>query len=337
MEAFPQTRFAPLRVKVFFWALLGALSVFFAEVVSNSSPFPFFTAWGWAAVIPLYALHALALASLVFRQKRADFSALFIAGALFGMYEAYITKVFWSPTWGEKTFYFAGVYWLQTLTLVFFWHPWMAFILPLFVAENFFTDSSETLDALKPKFHWAALVILFAAYSALYKSFSAEDLSAALLSIFSNLLVLWALGRLWLKIKGDSIFSLRDVLPSPRQSTGIWILLGGFYLAAGLLLRPEALPRSFGAHFTVWMLYAVLLAGYIIHARRAPVFTGGIAPSALMKKRGQIFFAFSAFFFALTALFFWMKPLSMLVIALSWLAGILLGASFLARSIWRKP
>src|SRR5689334_7015492 len=89
-----------LRTKIIFWILLGVLSVIFAEVVSYSSPSPFFDAWVMLFTYPLYTLQTLVLASLIFRKHRVSWHILFLAGAIFGMYEAYVTKVLWNPTWG---------------------------------------------------------------------------------------------------------------------------------------------------------------------------------------------------------------------------------------------
>ena len=54
-----------VRTKLMFWALLGCLSVIFAEVVSGSSLFPFLSLWGIIGVFPLYALHTRVLAWVV--------------------------------------------------------------------------------------------------------------------------------------------------------------------------------------------------------------------------------------------------------------------------------
>ena len=86
--------------KIFFWLILSALSTFFAEVISGSFIFPFTTVWGWIGVIPLYGLHLLVIGYWVFR-GRPKLWLLFIGGVIFGLYEAYITKVLWIPTWGE--------------------------------------------------------------------------------------------------------------------------------------------------------------------------------------------------------------------------------------------
>lgn len=79
--------------RLLFCIILGCLSCFFAEVVSGSYPYPFTTPWGLLSVFPLYTLHTLVLASLVYRRGRPRFSTLYQAGCVFGMYEAYVTKV----------------------------------------------------------------------------------------------------------------------------------------------------------------------------------------------------------------------------------------------------
>ncbi|MFO7944382.1 MAG: hypothetical protein R6U51_08825 [Anaerolineales bacterium] len=63
--------------------------------------FPYFHAWGLLVVVPLYGLHILVLAHLVYRSPQPHFPSLIFAGMLFGLYEAYLTKVLWDPPWGE--------------------------------------------------------------------------------------------------------------------------------------------------------------------------------------------------------------------------------------------
>ena len=84
------------KAKYLFWLIMGALSTVLAEVVAGSSPFPFFDAWGILVVFPLYTLHILVLSYIVFRKCVPTLKNLFLAGALFGLYEAYITKVLWT-------------------------------------------------------------------------------------------------------------------------------------------------------------------------------------------------------------------------------------------------
>jgi hypothetical protein len=216
-----------LPTKLFSWLIHGTLSVLFAEVAGGSAPFPFFDAWGLYAVLPLYTLHIVFLSFVVLRPgRRVPFTALFSAGAVFGLYEAYITKVIWDPTWGEKELAIGGVYLAQTAILVLYWHPFMAFLAPLLAGELLLTSSTEVLDAL-PAFLGRALR-------------TRRVFAAAV----PGLLVF-----LWLRAPGGKRragLTLCDLLPDGRQELVVGLLLAAFYAATGLLIRPESVVRPCG-------------------------------------------------------------------------------------------
>ena len=111
--------------------------MYFAEVVSGSDMYPFFNVVSYLLVLPLYTLHTLVLLYIVFNYGRGEMYVLFPAGAIFGLYEAYITKVLWNPTWSEAEFKIVGVAVIEAMVLVLFWHAFLAFILPLFLAETY--------------------------------------------------------------------------------------------------------------------------------------------------------------------------------------------------------
>ena len=246
---------ARLRTKLFFWLILGTLSVFFAEVASGSAPFPFYDAWGLYAVLPLYSLHIVFLAFAVMRPvRRVPFTALFCAGAVFGLYEAYITKVIWDPTWGEKGLAVGGVYLAQTAMLVLYWHPFMAFLAPLLAGELLLTSSTETLEAL-PAFLGRAVrtprVFIAAVVAAVLigagKAVNSPTPGHALASILSSAAVPGLLVLLWLRAPGGARragLALRDLLPDGRQGLVIGLLLAAFYVVTGILIRPGSMPRA---------------------------------------------------------------------------------------------
>ncbi|MCL5270473.1 MAG: hypothetical protein M1457_07980 [bacterium] len=119
----------PWRLKLFCWVLLAMFSAVLAEVPAGSSPMLLYHPWGLLVVTPLYGLHLLFFATIVYRWGRPTFFTLFFAGALFGLYEAYITKVLWNPTWTGDYHHLAGLVVEPTLMMTLFWHNWMAFIL----------------------------------------------------------------------------------------------------------------------------------------------------------------------------------------------------------------
>ena len=143
----------PRRVKLLFWLVLGLFSTAFAEVTCNNEPFAFFTLSGYIVIIPVYLLHVLLLTTVVVRSGRPVWPILCMAGALFGLYEAYITKVVWYPVWLEESgeqplLHLANVAWIETAMLILWWHPLMAFVLPLIVAEACLTASRSVWQGM---------------------------------------------------------------------------------------------------------------------------------------------------------------------------------------------
>ena len=69
----------PKKHQWLFWIILASFSTFFAEVFSGSDMFPFFHPWGLFVVVPLYGLHIILLASLVYRADKPRFASLVFA------------------------------------------------------------------------------------------------------------------------------------------------------------------------------------------------------------------------------------------------------------------
>ncbi len=265
---------APKKIQVSFWLLLGALSTVLAEVVSTSSSWPFFTLWGWIGVWPLYTLHILVLGYVVLKIMRpVTWPALFTGGALFGMYEAYLTKVLWAPTWApEFAATLGGVYTLHTAILVLLWHPLFAFLMPLLTAECLWTRSGELLGALPerwkrhltdPRTAIRALVTIAIACG-LYRGIGAETAPFAgslgnLMPGLVNILLLTLAASLWGRSCNGRRYTLRELMPTNRQAHWLIGLLILQYALYGAFLRPEALPRTPMPHITVWAIYGVLI------------------------------------------------------------------------------
>jgi len=338
MDLSSTSQVVPLRIKAVFWILLGVLSVLLAEVVPNSSPFPFFSLWGLISLVPLYSLQVLMLAYFTFGKKRVTFPTLFLAGAILGMYEAYLTKVLWDPTWGEKNFEFAGIYILQTCVLVFFWHPFMAYVLPVFLAENLFTDSSETFSTLPQKIQnlfsqkWIISMAIFSIYCAMYKIFGSLDWKTALLSSSSNTAILFGAAFLWRYVRGDRKLTFRDVLPTKTQASVLGIFLLLIYLGMGLFIRPKALPHTITPHLTVWLMYAALFILLYFNIKHAPDLTNESQPSPIKGLAFRTGITFAVIFITFSVLFFAIKNLTMILILISWLAGCTLGLTIIFRS-----
>ena len=331
-----------LKTRVFFWVLLGVFSVILAEVVSFSSPNVFMNVWGLCVVFPLYSLHILVLGYLVFKSRYLSLSTLFLAGMIFGLYEAYITKVLWSPTWGSPEPMLGGVALVQTAVLVLFWHPWMSFILPLMAAERILTGSREVFLALPAGLRQKAgsrrgrilSICAFAIFCAVYQGLNAPSAAAVLLADLQAGLVFWAGLELWRRVTRGRIYNLRQLLPSGRPVFVLALLLAFNYLWQGIWIRPEALPRSPAPHLVIAGLY--LLAGGLLwrHICQAPLSsfqeTGTHAPVSW-----KALLLFFAVWTGCAAFLTVLKPAAMLGVTISWGTGILLGLVLLSGAAWR--
>jgi hypothetical protein len=242
-----------------FWIILAAFSTFFAEVFSGSDMFPFFHGWGLLVVVPLYGLHIIILSSLVYRAPQPRFSSLVFAGMLFGLYEAYLTKVLWAPPWGDPVI-IAGFAPVETLVLVFWWHAWFSFIIPLLVAEKLLTDSTSLGRCFPGKIgeffnSWWGLagVMIFGGF---FQSINSPSIGESLLSGISTSAILILLVLVWKRVTRDKSYSMRELLPDRKQFKWLLVPTAIMYLVMGILIRPDWYPGFIG-HLMIWILYGI--------------------------------------------------------------------------------
>ncbi|MGO8679263.1 MAG: hypothetical protein ACLQVX_25765 [Limisphaerales bacterium] len=267
------------RRKTAFWLLAGMLSVVCVEVPAGSTMFPFFTLWGLLVVWPLYMLHSVFLAGIVFRLGKPGFWPLYAAGMLYGMYEAYITKVVWTSFRPEGPFFAAGgIALFETIICVLFLHPLLAFVIPLLLTELLLTNSTEVLLGLPPRSlrsirahpaAWmAALMVMFG----LMQFVNSSSATSSFLSGAGNGMVI-GLAVLWWRRSGGTAYSLRDLLPGPRGLKVFGIVLLAWYLLWGFAIKPKSIPSILHGQLTVWVLYAALLWIFhrcLLRSRRVP-------------------------------------------------------------------
>jgi hypothetical protein len=254
------------RRKLAFWLIAGMLSVVCVEVPAGSTMFPFFTVWGLLVVWPLYLLHSVFLAGVVFRLGRPGFWPLYAAGMLYGMYEAYITKVLWVSFRPEGPMFAAGgIALFETLMLVLFIHPLLAFVVPLLFTEILLTNSNEVFLGL-PRWArnsirahpmvWAgALMAMFG----LMQFVNSSSVWSSLLSGAGNGVVV-GLAVLWWRRAGGAAYSLRELLPGPKGLKIFGCALLVWYLFWGWAIRRESIPPILHGQLTIWILYAALLS-----------------------------------------------------------------------------
>ncbi|WP_168169240.1 hypothetical protein [Thermococcus sp. 5-4] len=233
----------------FFWFLLASLSVFFAEVTVASYLYPYFTPWGIISLLPLYGLHTLVLAGIVYRFGKPRFETLYLAGILFGLYEAYITKVVWNPEW-DSFLKIGGVGIFEVLVVVLFWHPFMSFIIPVGVAE-LLTSGRRVLPGFVLKHPYLTVLLL-----GIVESSNAPSPLHSFLSTFSSSAFLILMIYLWLERFNGRNHDMMELLPNRRELKPLILALIAYYIIFGSLLRREALP-GFSAQIPIWLLYAL--------------------------------------------------------------------------------
>ena len=263
--------------KLLFWGILGALSVCFAEVTVGSSPFAFFDAWGLLVVCPLYLLHLLVLARVAFARGPPRFPALFFAGVLFGLYEAYMTKQLWNPDWSSDPVRAGGVAVFETIILVLWWHPVMAFLVPLLVAETALCRSRHVARTLPRRLQrilfgkrgTAVLLVLAVLLGLVLSSDHTLRPSAGdvFVSGLASVGVLFLLVWLWRRATRGVRMALPELLPTGREMVMLCVCLALQYVGLGMLVRPEALP-ALGPQASVWLLYVAAITGLWLGLRR---------------------------------------------------------------------
>ncbi|MHA1857543.1 MAG: hypothetical protein ACTSWX_10935 [Promethearchaeota archaeon] len=125
--------------------LVGALSMFFAEVMAGSSNLWFLDPFGILSTYVLYLGHVLLYLNLAIRFKRTSLVQLYLWGMLFGLYEGPITQVLWSGYMDSTgpPIVLLGVASFEFIVLVFFWHPIMSFIIPVLVYEAIVVGAAD--------------------------------------------------------------------------------------------------------------------------------------------------------------------------------------------------
>lgn len=246
--------------KFFFWIIAGMLSVYGAEVFSGSFLFPFFQPWGWLVLLPLYGLHLTVLASIVIRWGRPRLGTLYLAGMLFGLYEAYITKVLWSSPWGDlPQILHTGI--IETGVLVFWWHPLMSYIFPLAIADRLLT---KVPTIRIPR--WLIIIGILGIFLELVMVSRAIAPVTLISSWVLDGSVLAFVISIW-RFSGAQRGVLSDMVPSRRVFTILVSTLGALYIILGSLLSPDQFPPLSG-QVGVLLLYIIIGARFICSLRR---------------------------------------------------------------------
>jgi hypothetical protein len=189
-----------------------------------------------------------------------------------------MTKQLWNCEWSpHPAVILGGVPVIETIVLILWWHPFMAFLVPLLVGETVLCRSRHVARALPERLRRmlfgrrATVVLVVLAVLAGLLASSASDKRPSvvhiLLSIIPSGAVLFALVWLWRRTTRGMRMSLPDLLPTNRGFVVLCLCLGLQYVVLGIKLRPEALP-GLGPQASIWLVYAVMIAGLWLALRR---------------------------------------------------------------------
>ena len=256
--------------------LIGWIILICAEVFSGASlGVGLWNPWTLVVTYWLYFAHFFFFTTLAVRTGRTSFGSLYLWGVLFGLYESWITKVIWHGYSGDGKFIMGniGPYGISEISMVFIFHPVMAFILPLAVTCLLY----PSLRRLFPDLAWLTgmsrgarvvqvyLVLSFVPTMAMNSGGSTNFL-LNLVVMFVLLLVLLRLSR------GRAATSdARSLVVFGRGGfLGLCLYLLLLYGVTYVYLRPEGLP-SVPVQLFTFVFYAVAIAGIFLHRRREPL------------------------------------------------------------------
>jgi hypothetical protein len=257
-----------------FIILIGCLSMFMAEVFAGSSQMWFIDLWSLLVTFWLYLAHLLLFLNLAIRTKRTSIPQLYLWGVLFGLYESWITKVLWfgyPGAEGPAIGLIGGIAILEFFTLVFFWHPILAFVMPILVFESF-AQSQDTNRILESKIfisHFSCLNkknkknLLFALFLVLAGS-AFLSLNTGYNLIIATIAILGSLGLIYLFLKisskkysnNFSIYSLK--LGNKGFGIIIFYLLL-LYITTFFILLPERVPTTITPFLIIIGFYILIV------------------------------------------------------------------------------
>jgi len=328
---------------------LALLAFGLPEVIIGSSLGWVGNPFSYLVTIPLYALHFLLLVQVAIRSGRTSWSALYLLGFVFGLYEAWITKVVWAGYPGSGGFALGGfgphfgIH--ETLGLVLFYHPVMSFLAPLAVMTRLFPAWAAVFpgpDWLFGVGRWAALrrwslVALIAALAGL-QPVATTLVIGTWLPFLAGLLIGYPVVA---ALAGRAARHGREVTGPDLGRTGIVlaaVALAALYLAGYRGILPERLPPPWvqGLTALAYPLLGALVLATKRRASRGPAMPTEVDPRAATMP-ARLLLVTMAVGFVLSATPAGTTGLGLLVGRVGFVALIPLGAGlFTWLGLWRS-
>ncbi|RLI20020.1 hypothetical protein DRO47_05495 [Candidatus Bathyarchaeota archaeon] len=258
--------------KILVLLLAGVLSVFYAEVLSGSSPLWFLDFFGYLFLLPLYMFHLLILYNIAVRSSRLSERSLYLFGVIFGLYESWMTKVIWAGFPESEGTMFGRILGFAVGELgiiTFFWHPLMSFIAPLVTIEILSVHlgnsdvsrfpSEKLLEKRKVSMFFYYLILIFSAGAL---ALNAGNIITSLLGLLGTLLIIFVLYKL-ITLRDKSLLSLNSLLVGRKALILMILYLGALYWLFFVSIRPEEIPSIQTMILTVFFYIFVALLIYL--------------------------------------------------------------------------
>jgi len=228
-----------LAAKLSYYLLLSSIGVFFAEVLSWSAPDVLYNPIKFIIVTPVYAVHLILFGNILARWGRRDWQSYYAFGMLTGMYETFITKVFWSPPWNPEGVGFLGFAWLEVFWIGFAWHAVMSFMLPLKIAEHFFFPRR---DARTDK-RWLIILAGALLVGVIFGVAFAQSPATILTGFGASSVTIGVAALLFTRIaRRANLMAREDIVLGPRGFRLSVVFFLTIYITYFLVMRPEAIP-----------------------------------------------------------------------------------------------
>ncbi len=327
------------RLRFVLLLLLSLTSVFLAEVIAGSSKFPLYDAWGILVVIPLYGLHTIILLYIIKKylgNRKVMFATLYFAGTIFGLYEAYLTKVLWVGLMPDALIFY-DIALLDFSVLVFIWHPLMSFIIPALVFEAFMTKDRYLYDGL-PDFIKKVLgsvsgrISIFLIIGFFFSLNGIGPVEAFMSGVF-NIIPIILLYFFLRKKEIHKKYTLEEILPNNKEikiCAGILLVM---YVVMGIFLDGHVL--TFRNQAILWVLY--LFFGLIFYLK----LKGNKSLEEEVVEREEVNFEYMITYVFVTILFgvsvtalwvYGVRDIFMMIVWIIWvLSGIILFVSTLIK------
>jgi hypothetical protein len=308
------------------WAgaiVVTVLSIALAEVSIGSEPWALLFPLHWILMVPVYGCQVLLLAVIVFRvNPRPTLAALWCAGVLMGLYEFYITHVLWDQPWDDRVN--SGlVEWASLIVIAGFWHPFVATIVPLVLAEQLLVER-PTLLGLFPRWvreprawlAWVAVVIAGITAGGLYVGRAPWEAPVALgLTALAVWLVVRWVGR------RPRVAHIADALPRGGGVVALVVIVSVLFAAFIVIAnttQPEPLERQ---AFAV-ACYAFFVGLAAANLRRSARVTQATEPDAAPARVRRLPWGWLAATIVVTASLAQFLPLAPAVAIITiWLGG----------------